>query len=180
MRTKTLLTLTVLAFSTAAWSAGKMKPGLWEISLASDEMKGAMKDMPEISPEQMEAMKKMGVNIPHMQGDTMKTKVCITKEMAEKDQPPEMNRKESGCQSKNYQRSGNNYTLDVVCDGPDMKGEGKVKGTFTGNDSFNSTYEFKGTSSGRPVDQKSQSSGKWLSADCGEVKPFAPPSPQKK
>jgi hypothetical protein len=52
-----------------------------------------------------------------------------------------------------------------------MKGEGKAKGTFTGTDRFTSTYDFKGTMDGQPVNQHHDSSGKWLSAECGNVKP---------
>jgi hypothetical protein len=162
-----ILMLAMLGSAGAALAAGQLKPGLWEMSMKSD----AMKNMPKMSPEQIEQMKKMGIAMPQQDG-VMKSKVCISKQMAERDEPPHVDQKESGCQSRNYQRSGNGYSLDLVCDGPNMKGIGKIKGTFSGNESFNSTYDFKGTAHGRPVDQKHESSGKWLSADCGSIKPM--------
>ena len=155
----------------SAWAATQMKPGLWEMTMKSD----AMKNMPKISPEQMEQMRKMGMNVPQMTDQGMVTKVCITKQMAESSQAPGMDRNEMGCQSKNYQHSGGSYSIDIVCDGPDMKGEGKAKGSFSGNTSFTSTYDFKGTVHGQPVSQRHENSGKWLGADCGNVKPVEMP-----
>jgi hypothetical protein len=52
-----------------------------------------------------------------------------------------------------------------------MKGKGKGQGTFSGGERFTSTYDFKGTSGGRPVAQHQETSGKWLGADCGNVRP---------
>ncbi|HJV82972.1 DUF3617 domain-containing protein [Noviherbaspirillum sp.] len=177
MRTLTasLLLCCMLSVSVAALAAGQMKPGLWEMKMKSDELK----NMPKMPPEQMEQMRKMGVNVPQIQDGAMVTKACITRQMAEADQPPAMNPKDTGCQSKNYQRSGNTYSVDVVCNGQQMKGEGKAKGTFSGNESFTSTYDFKGSMYGQPVNQHHESSGKWLASDCGNVKPVGEMMPKK-
>ena len=173
--TISLLLCPLLLTAVTAWAADQMKPGLWEMTMKSDEMA----KMPQMSPEQMEQMRKMGINMPQMQDGGIVTRVCISKQMAERDQPPGMNQNESGCQSKNYRRTGNSYSVDIVCTGPTMKGEGKARGTFAGNDSFTSTYDFKGTMNGKPVTQHHDSSGKWLSADCGNVKPAGDMPPRK-
>lgn len=163
-----LLPLAMLAaFCGAAHAEGPMKAGLWEMTIKSD----AMKNMPKIPPAQLEQMKKMGVEIPQMSDGGMVTRVCISKEMAARDTPPEVNQRQGGCQSKNYKRSGNSYTVDIVCDSPNMKGEGKAQGSFNGKDSFSSTFDFKGVSHGKPVSQHQESNGKWLGADCGNVAP---------
>jgi hypothetical protein len=161
-----ILTLAMLGSPAVVFAAGKLKPGLWEMSMKSD----AMKNMPKIPPAQMEQMKKMGVPVPQADG-VIKHKVCISKEMAEREDPY-MERQESGCQMKNHQKTGNSYVVDMVCDGPNLKGTGKVKGTYASNESFNSSYSFKGTAHGQPVDHNSESNGKWLGADCGTVKPM--------
>lgn len=155
--------------SAPAWAADQMKPGLWEMTMKSD----AMKNMPKIPPEQMEQMRKMGIDVPLIQDGAMVSRVCVTKQMAENAQMPGMDQSEMGCESKNYQRSGNSYSVDIVCNGATMKGTGKVKGSFTGNESYTSTYDFKGTMHGQPVTQHHESSGKWLAANCGNVKPAA-------
>ncbi len=175
MRTLTTsLMLCSMLLAAAAAEAQQMKPGLWEMTTKTD----AMASMPAMSPEQIELMRKMGIAIPQSQPGGLVTKVCITKEMAERDQPPAM-QNDSGCQSKNHQRTGNTYSMDIVCTGASMKGEGKAKGTFTGNDRFTSTYDFKGTMDGRPVTQHHASSGRWLAAECGDVKPVGEAPPKK-
>lgn len=170
-----ILLFTLLSASAAGGAAGQTKAGLWEMTVKSD----AMKHMPKLSPEQMEQMRKMGINMPQMKDDGMVTKVCISKEMAERDTLPEMTDKANGCQTRNMQRSGSSYSMEVVCDGPEMKGEGKAKGTFSGNESFTSTYDFKGTVHGQPVSQHHETSGKWLGADCGGIKPISDLIPKK-
>ena len=167
--------LLLCLLSAHASAASQMKPGLWEMTMKSD----AMKNMPKIPPEQMEQMRKMGVNVPQMQDGGMVTKVCITREMADSNQAPGMERNDMGCQTKNLRHSGNSYSADIVCNGADMKGEGKARGTFASDTSFTSAYEFKGTMHGQPVSQKQESSGKWLGADCGGVQPMGPAKPKK-
>lgn len=168
-----LLLCPMVLASVTAWAAEQMKPGLWEMRMKSDETA----NMPKMTPEQMEQMRRMGITMPQTQDGAIVTKMCITKQMAERNQPPGMD--DSGCQSKNYRRTGNTYTVDIVCTGPTMKGEGKARGTFAGNESFTSTYDFKGTMNGQPVTQHHESSGKWLAADCGNVKPIGDTPPRR-
>ncbi|WP_052452386.1 DUF3617 domain-containing protein [Noviherbaspirillum autotrophicum] len=172
---RSILLLSLLSSSAAVLAAGQTKAGLWEMTMKSD----AMKNMPKIAPEQMEQMRKMGINVPQMQDGGLVTKVCISQEMAERDEPPPMEDKASGCQTRNFQRNGSSYSMDIVCDGPQMKGTGRARGTFSGNTSFTSTYDFKGAMHGQPVSQHHETSGKWLSADCGSIKPIGDLMPKK-
>lgn len=164
-----ILLFLALGSSSAAWAAGAMKAGLWEMTTKSD----AMKSMPKMSPQQLEQMRKMGMNMPQMQDGAMVSKICISKAMAEREQPvPHPQEKEAQCQSKNFQRSGSSYSVDIICDGPRLKGEGKAQGTYSGNDRYTSTYDFKGMSGDKPISHHQESTGKWLGADCGDVKPM--------
>jgi hypothetical protein len=176
MRTLTTLLLlgSMLFIPVTARAAEQMKPGLWEMTMKSDETAS----MPKMSPEELEQMRRMGINMPQTQGGAIVTKMCVSKQMAERDQPP-VSGNDSGCQSKNYRRSGNTYTVDIVCTGPTMKGNGKAKGTFSGTTAFTSTYDFKGTMDGQPVTQHHDSSGRWLAADCGNVKPAGDVPPRR-
>jgi Protein of unknown function (DUF3617) len=175
MRKTTVPLLMCALLSGHALAAGPMKPGLWEMTMKSD----AMKYMPKISPEQMEQMRRMGIDVPQMQDGAMVTKACITKQMAENELLPGMEKNAMGCQSKNMQRNGNSYSVDVVCTGPEMTGEGRARGSFSSNESFTSTYDFKGTVQGLPVNQHAQSSGRWLSDDCGSVRPLSEIMPKR-
>lgn len=159
------LALAILACN-PAWASDKMKPGLWEMTMKSD----AMKNMPKIPPEQMEQMRKMGVTVPQFQDGGMVSKVCVTPQMAEK-QTPGMDGMDTGCETRNFKRSGSSYSADLVCNG-DMKGSGKLSGTWSGSDRFSSTTDFKGTMHGQPVSHRQETSGRWLGADCGSVKPM--------
>lgn len=162
-----LTLLSGIFFLGNAAAIGKMKPGLWEMSIKSDSMRA----MPKMSPEQMEQMKKMGVNMPVMEDGVIKTKVCISKEMAELDPTTAAHQNHSNCTSKNVVQNGNEYSMDLICDSPDLKGVGSVKGSFNGNDTVHSFYEFKGTAHNRPVNHHTETVGKLLSSDCGDIKP---------
>jgi hypothetical protein len=115
-------------------------------------------------------MKKAGVKMPEMQDGGMTTKVCMTKEMTDRDQPHQSGQN-SGCEMKNFKRSGDSYTGEMVCDGPTMKGVGTISGKNPSAETFSSTYDFKGTTYGQPMTHHHETTGKWLSADCGDVRP---------
>lgn len=119
-----LLMLPLLSASTVVLAAGQMKPGLWEMTMKSD----AFKNMPKIPSEQMEQMRKMGVTVPNMQNGGIVQKVCITRQMVERDGTPQMLQAESGCESKNFKTSGNSYSGDIAR----SKRRGQGKGHFLG------------------------------------------------
>lgn len=159
--------LSALVISPVIHAAENLKAGLWAMTVKSD----AMKNMPKIPPAQLEAMRKRGVTVPQVQDGSMVLNVCMTQEMVEREQPP-AHQNESGCVTKNFNRSGNSYSVDMVCDGPNLRGKGTAKGTYLSKDSYQSTYDFVGTSNGRPANYHQEATGKWLGADCGSVKPL--------
>jgi hypothetical protein len=161
---KTALISILLLAGAQAWASGSMKPGLWEMTVKSD----AMKNMPKIPPEQMEQMRRMGISVPQFQDGGMVTKVCVTPEMAQKETPGTESM-EADCQTRNVKKTANGYQADIVCDGA-MKGQGKVVGSYSGGEAFSSTFDFKGTMHGQPVSQRQETSGRWLSSNCGAVK----------
>jgi hypothetical protein len=154
-----LLCSSLLGLSVTAWSAGHMDAGLWEMSVKSDPTANMPANLP---PAILEKMRQMG---------PIAVKVCISKEMANRDQPPPSSH-DADCQKKNFLLSGNSYSADIVCDGANFQGQGTVTGTFVSRQSFSSTSDMKGTSHGRQFNQHAEISGKWLSADCGDVKPI--------
>ena len=169
-RLVSLISLTAIIFTFGnVHAAGKMKPGLWEMRMQSDEMK----NMPQLSPEQLEQMKKMGVKMPMMQDGAMAVQICVTKEMAEQEQPPLTQKQPSGCKPQNLKQSGNNYSMELLCDSAELKGLGVIKGSYNGSDSLRSSYDFKGVAHGQPMSQHMESTGKWLKSDCGDVKPIS-------
>ncbi|HVL75571.1 MAG TPA: DUF3617 domain-containing protein [Noviherbaspirillum sp.] len=168
MKRKTALPFLLGAMiSASAMAEPQMKPGLWEMTVKSD----AMKNMPQMPPEQVEQMRKMGIEVPQFKNGAMVSRVCITPQMAAQGAAG-FEKYDSGCVAKNRQVSGNGYKADIVCTGAALNGSGKVSGTYSGGDKFSSSYDFKGTSHGQPVSHRQDSAGRWLGADCGSVKPF--------
>jgi len=165
----------LLTYLFPVFAAGKMKPGLWQVTLQAS----SIKNMPKISPEQIEQMRKAGVDMAQLQTGAIVNKICITKDMAERESLPQMNHKDTGCEMKNQKRTSDGYTMDMICDGAQMKGKGTSKTVFTGDQSFSTTSEFKGTMQGMAVNDRTDTSGKWLNSDCGAVRPIRDAMPSK-
>ena len=156
----------------SAVAVAQVKPGLWEMSFKSDQVK--QQPMPNLTPAQKEQMEKMGIRVPTTRDGAIVQQVCITQADAARNKTPGAPRETSSeCKLANQSQSGNTYRADLVCDGPNLKGKGVLKGTYASDTSYTSSYDFNGTSKGRPVNQHHETSGKWLKADCGAVKPMA-------
>jgi hypothetical protein len=142
-----------------AHAAGNMKPGLWEITTQSD----AMHNMPKIPPDQIERMRKMGIDVPQLQNGAIVSKVCVTPEMAQHEQWPQAEQNGKDCTTGTPQAQGSGYSAEIVCNGPNVKGKGTLKASFTGNTSFSSSSTFDGTAGDRPIKDRSVTSGKcWV------------------
>ncbi len=147
-------------------TASPMNPGLWEITMQSDQMR----QQPQISPQQAAQMRKMGMNVPEMRNGGMVMKVCYTKELlAQSGVPSTQNDQE--CKPTNMSKNGDSFSGQVVCDGPNMKGTGTTQGTMTATN-FQLTSNFSGTMGGQPVNHKTQTSGTFINSNCGDVKPI--------
>ena len=130
--------------SAAAWPAGAqaMKPGLWEINnkMAGGEMDAAMaemrKQMAEMPPEQRKQMEAMlapqGVRMAPGAGGGMAMQVCMTKEMAERNDMP----MQEGCRITKNQRRGQTMNFAFTCSNPPSSGDGQVN--FASAESYRS------------------------------------------
>jgi len=166
MRRITFLIVFLLMVSIAATvlAAERMKPGLWLITVKSD----AMAQMPQLSPQQMEMLRQRGIT----PGGGMESRICITKEMAERDRPP-MGKSQKDCHVESFERSGNSYTVKMVCDGPTMQGTIVTKGEHSGPEHYSWVSDMKGTARGHDVNSHQEGSGRWMGSDCGDVKPMS-------
>lgn len=181
----TLKHLVLAAVAAAAGAAGAqtLKPGLWQITQqmqGGGELAQAMAQMQQqmaaMPPEQRKAMQEMlakqGAQMPSAApGGGMAVKVCMTREMVERNdiaaQP------QGDCRTTQQARSGNTMKVAFTCANPPSRGEGQV--TIASPESYSSRVTVTTTVDGRPQKMDMNSSGKWLAADCGSVKPFAPP-----
>jgi hypothetical protein len=172
----------MLALATGA-AAQTTKPGLWEITnkmqSSSGEMEKAMasmeKQLASMSPEQRKQMQdmmaKQGMSMGAGTGGGMSMKMCITKEMAERNEMPQQ--QQGDCKTTQSPRSGNTMKVSYVCTQPPSSGEGVM--TFNGDTAYTMKMNTTTTVKGKPEKMTMDASGKWLSADCGAIKPIAPP-----
>ena len=177
----------VVAFGIIATpaTAQTMKPGLWEITnkmggsgdtgakmaAAQAEMQKQMAAMP---PEQRKQMEKMmaqqGVNMaPGAAGGGMAVRVCITKEMAARNETPAQS--QGDCKQEQLQKSGNTTKFKFTCTKPPSSGEGEV--TMNNPESYTMKMKMTSPEKGKPEQMTMDAQGKFVSSDCGSVKPIA-------
>ncbi|MEO8390748.1 DUF3617 domain-containing protein [Polaromonas sp.] len=176
--TAPLLAAVTLALSTGAL-AQTTKPGLWEVTnkmqSSSGEMEKAMASMEKqlagMSPEQrkqmQEMMGKQGMSMGPSAGGGMSMKMCVTKEMAERNELPQQ--QQGACKTTQSPRSGNTMKISYVCTQPPSSGEGVM--TFNGDTAYTMKMNTTTTVKGKPEKITMDATGKWLSSDCGTVKP---------
>jgi hypothetical protein len=164
MKTVVVAGLVLIAASTASASQGK--PGLWEFTTTMNFAEGG----PQIPPEQLEKMKQMGINLPF--GKPVTTQVCVTPQMASREEPMTPSRPQDQCQMKNMNKSSNSVSADLVCSG-ENKGDGHFQVNYASNAAYSGSMDFKGMSKRGPVSMHTDFNGKWVADDCGNVKPPA-------
>ena len=160
--------------------------GLWEHSMVTksddDKMNKAMADMQKqmaaMPPEQRKQMESMmasrGVKMSTDGSGATTVKVCISKEEAAK--LPEARMNLGQCVQKDIQRSGNTMKFKYECTQPPSTGEGEV--TFISDKAYSGKTLMTSQQGGKPQQMTMSMQGKWLSADCGSVKP-SPSLPAK-
>jgi hypothetical protein len=144
-----------------ARGADRLKPGLWDVAVKVSQNGG-----PQIPPDQLEQLKKMGLSVP-FGGPAIMTSQCITPAMASSDNPFASDERDPNkCQLANYRRVGSKATGEMVCTG-DFKGTGPFEMTMDSETEYHGHWVVRGASvSLGPVEQITDLRGKWSSADC--------------
>lgn len=184
MKIRCLLAVcSAVALGGAASSANAQtqKPGLWEINhqingAAGSQMAEAMaqmkRQMASMPPEQRKMMEdmmaKQGVG---MGANGATVKVCLTKEMVERNEVAST--AQPGCTTGFSPRSGNTMKFSYLCAEPPSTGQGQV--TFVSDTAYTMTMTAQTTQKGKTEKMDLSASAKWLSADCGAVKPLGVP-----
>lgn len=162
--------LSMNAASAVAPSDNGMRPGLWEVSTTSPLLKLA----PQISPDQMAKLRQLagqyGVGMPDISSGAATGKVCVSPAMARQNILPGLDQTRSGCRSLNARRTGSHYQAEISCASANISGSGVAQGDFTTPETFTGRSKFAGTVQGMPVDEQAETSGRWISADCGGLK----------
>ena len=177
MKSQNLAAGVLLLAASFCAGAQSMKPGLWEISsivqadggTMAQEMAQMQKELADMPPEQRKMMQdmmaKQGVSIG-TGGVAAGTKVCMTKEMAQRN---EISSGKEDCTHSTSPRSGNTMKFSIKCTNPPSSGEGQV--TFVSPESYSVRVSMSTTEQGNVQKVNMDSAGKWLAADCGALKP---------
>jgi Protein of unknown function (DUF3617) len=160
----------------------KMQAGLWEMrSKVVGAPGGAMAknleriqtQMANMPPEQRKAvqamMAKQGIQMGNDGSTTLK--MCVTQEMAARSQLP--NLQEGNCSQKYAPRVGNAQSFSFSCTNPTSQGEGTL--TFNGDKAYTSAVTVRTENQGVQDTITMNAQSKFLSTNCGAIKPMAPP-----
>ena len=164
---KPLLCLSLLSISVATHAADQpLRPGTWNISASSD----LLSLVDQVPPDQRRHLgnlaKQYGFVMPDIKDGAASSRVCVTPDMAVKNELPTSYHRQSGCETRNAKRVGNQFTADLFCDGDQIKGQGRVDAILTNPETFTGTSTFKGLVHGVAVDEKATTSGRWIADSC--------------
>jgi hypothetical protein len=185
MRLLAMNNVSILAALTAATLAcgavqaqPAVKPGLWQVQtrMPSDpEFDKAMAelgaDLAAMSPaerKQMEAaMGKQGIQLAAGGKGGTASRFCMSREQAER---REVTGTQGDCTLTRQSRSGATFTSAFTCVNPRSSGETVV--TFAGPEAYSSRLTMVSEQGGKKDKTVIESEAKWLSADCGNLKPL--------
>lgn len=187
VRRRLLATLALCACSAPALAQLSPKPdlGLWETRTKMTvngrdmlaDMRAAqeamMKSLPPAERAQMaEAMKAQGAGAPSEADQECLDAKSLSDWADPKARLREMEQDMPGCKFEQTAAGGSTLQFKGRCVDP-QGFTGDIVGTMTmkGSRAWTSVYTGKGQSQGRPMDMRVESSGRWLAASCGAVKP---------
>lgn len=163
-----------LLVATGCASAQNLRPGLWEIATQmqgkvarNDNISMSAKELQNLPPEQRKIMEAMmaqqAKHLGNAPGVGMSFKICMTKEMVERNDIPTQ---QGDCKHSYSPRFGNIMQFSFVCTNPPSSGEGQFQ--FTSPEA----YEARMAATSATQKMYMQSSGRWMATDCGTIKPL--------
>ena len=178
--------LPCLALAVAAAGAlptPPVKPGLWEVRMSVLDADGHEVVAPEqaalsrMPPEQRarmaEAMKARGVSMPDANGVT---KACLTKAQFESGSWQQM-ASDNGCTTNFSTQSATTWKWHSSC--TTLKSESDGETVFSNAEHYKTKVTTTLTVMGKTKTSTRLLQGKWIGADCGDVKPLTPPAVRK-
>lgn len=169
--------VTVLFCMSAVAAKLDMAPGLWEhsfsISGENPQMQQALaemhKQLANLPPEQRKMMEEMmaaqGVSIGQ---EGTRVKACITQEQINRAELPVQDQLD--CRQQVVEQSKNSYKITFAC-GDTPPTSGTAEFTFSDPKHYTATSVVTSAASGTAETLTIRQSGKWLTADCGNIQP---------
>ena len=110
--------------------------------------------------------------LPPQGSDPMTQRMCVSAEMAQRDQPVVPRPPGSECEQPKINRSGNRTTFEMACKqgGGSMTGKGE---TVLGGDLVTTKLQTNGKDgAGQAHTMVAETQMKFLGSDCGSIKPI--------
>ena len=182
MKASFIVLLAALATSAAqAQGPTGMKAGLWETRTTAMSLDG--KDMLPQMLAAREEMRKSLASLPPeqrkkaeamlaQQGDPLSRRICVSAEMAKRDQPMIPRPHNAECDQPKIDRQGNRTTFEFACKqaGGSVTGKGE---TVVAGDLITTKIETNGKdASGKAHTMQADTQMKYLGSDCGSVRPL--------
>lgn len=176
-------TIFAAALTLGALHAGAQTqvPGLWEHSFkiksqdgeAEKGMAELQKQMAAMPPEQRKQIEQMMASRGMSMGaQGTVVKVCVTKADVARKAEPQFR---EGCTQQVLQRTTNSMKVRFECTQPQpMSGEGEM--TFISDKAYTGKSTVTSQAGGKAQQMTMEMAGKWLAADCGDVKPRSAPA----
>jgi hypothetical protein len=171
------LVLSASGLAAPARPAAPIKTGLWQIQTEREvngqkmpDASERMKNMPPEKRAQFEAMmKQRGVSMDGAGGG----QVCYTREALERSPWAEQ---QSSCKVSFSHRDATSWKWHSICQQFASESDGEV--AFQSRESYTVKVVSVSKMGGKTSNSRITMTGKWLSADCGSVKPMVPtPTP---
>ena len=168
------LAASALLLSTAVLAADTMtppiKPGLWQVTSeqsangkqAPDPVAMMQSLPPEVRARMEEMMKARGVDMSGAGG----TRVCLSKESLDQGQWQSVAK---DCTTKIISRSTASWKWHSSCPESGVESDGET--LFTDAENYKVKLTTTMTMGGKPSTSQRNMTGKWLGADCGDLKP---------
>jgi hypothetical protein len=153
-----------------------VKPGLWETTTEIAGMPAmAMPTIPpealaKMTPQQRAQIEGMMKSRGGSLGGPMTARSCVTRESLSKAMA--LGQRDSSCTYKVISSTPARQQVSVECTRENVKSSGDVTVERADTEHFKGTVAMKGTAGERAIDTKMTFASKWISADCGDVKPF--------
>jgi hypothetical protein len=180
VKLRELVIMSALALIPMVALADKLdvKPGLWETTTSTEIGGMGAAAMPTIPPEILEKMppeqraRMQAMMNSQGSGNTATNQSCVTEKDLERGLRPETT-KDQSCKVDSVSTNGKTQEAHVTCTNPRGKSTGVFKMTATSRETYEGTMDMNTAVDGRPMTVKLRLKGKWLSANCGNVKPIA-------
>ncbi len=138
------------------------KAGLWNFTTTLNNVN------PAIPPAARVQVAMMGMTVPDT--ETHDGQICMTQDQVKQGTLPPINPPDSGCTGKVTRNDSKAVAAVMTCSGS-MKGTGQLSIAYADDRHYAGTYNFKGTTEGKPLTLSSSFKASWAKADCGPANP---------